>query len=171
MKGTYTLLLVCKRSFRTKIGKLGYVNVRKGHYLYTGSALGQGAVSLEGRLRRHRQVSKKTRWHIDYFTAKRNCTVSVAVCLRSRQRLECSINRALARRLNVRPVFPRAGSSDCACEAHLVKVVSSMSDRRVLDAVIRVYEDFRQLNQFSSDTASKSRGLLPIYSRKRRERF
>jgi Uri superfamily endonuclease len=142
LKGTYTLLLVCNNSFGRRIGRSRYLNISRGYYLYTGSALGQGSVSLEGRLKRHSRASKKTKWHVDYLTSRSNCTIRAAVCLQSRKRLECSIARAISAELSVEPVFPRAGSSDCSCEAHLVKVLSSRSERGIREALIKVYMKF-----------------------------
>ena len=164
MRGTYTLLLVCRGPFRTRIGTLGYAIVKKGYYLYTGSALGRGAVSLEGRLRRHWQISKKIRWHVDYLTSNRNCAVTAAVCLKSRRHMECLISRAIAERLKVRPVLLHAGSSDCGCEAHLVKIESSIAEKEVLSALSKVYGMFGEPIRMRQDVASRSLALVPIDS-------
>lgn len=142
MKGTYTLLLVCRNSFRRRIPRLGFVEVRRGCYVYTGSALGHGAVSLEGRVRRHRRASKKISWHVDYLTSRGKCKVNAAICLKSRKRLECSIARAITSELNVTPVFSHAGSSDCGCQAHLVKVEQLMSETALRGALMRIYSEF-----------------------------
>lgn len=171
MKGTYTLLLVCNVPFRTRIGRLGYASIENGYYLYTGSALGRGAISLEGRLRRHWQISKKIRWHVDYLTSHRNCAVTAAVCLKSGKHMECLISREIVGRLKVRPVLPHAGSSDCACEAHLMKVESPITEREVLNALSKVYGMFGEPFRIRQDVASRSLALVPIYSRKHRERF
>ena len=142
MKGTYTLLLVCKKPFRVKIGNLGNVNVGEGYYLYTGSALGSGALSLEGRLKRHSRRGKKVKWHVDYLTSDSRCRVMAAVCLRSRKRLECAINKVVVRRSNAKPLFSRAGSSDCKCDGHLTKMGSSIRAGKILPLVISVYRRF-----------------------------
>ena len=142
MRGTYTLLLVCREPFRTKIGSLGYANVDEGYYLYTGSALGSGALSLEGRLERHSQRAKKVKWHVDYLTSDPRCIVKAAVCLRSRKRLECAINKAVVRELSADPVLARAGSSDCKCDGHLTKVGSSIRAGKILTSVMSVYKRF-----------------------------
>ena len=142
MKGTYTLLLLCTKPFSVRIGSLGYASIGKGYYIYTGSALGQGSVSLEGRLRRHLQVSKKARWHVDYLTSDSRCRVKAAVCLRSRKRLECTINKAVVRELSADPVLARAGSSDCKCDGHLTKVGSSIRAGKILTSVMSVYKRF-----------------------------
>ena len=99
MKGTYTLIIACRKPFRTEIGKLGRVNVGKGYYLYTGSALGKGAVSLEGRLSRHLRARKRRQWHVDYLSSSRNCTVKFLVSFESDKHLECSVNQLIMNRL------------------------------------------------------------------------
>jgi len=122
MRGTYSILLKCSRRFRLKLGCLGYVDVKRGHYVYTGSALGKGPTSLEGRINRHRNRSKSIRWHIDYLTKRREMYFEGSVCLRSRTRLECAINEAVLEHLHGVPIVRHAGASDCRCPAHLVRV-------------------------------------------------
>lgn len=149
LKGTYTLILACKKPFRTVIGRLGRVNVGKGHYLYTGSALGQGGVSLEGRLGRHLRASKKRQWHIDYLTASRNCAVRVVIFVKSNKYLECSVNQAIMSRLSVKPLLPRAGSSDCHCEAHITKVMARLPEKQILRVLTAIYCLFGRPVRFS----------------------
>ena len=122
MRGTYTLLPACKRPFKLRIGKLGQTKVEKGHYLYTGSALGTGAVSLEQRIARHRRRNKRMKWHIDYLTAYREITVISVICLEDNKRLECQINQEILSRLNGKPIIRRVGASDCKCSGHLLSV-------------------------------------------------
>ena len=142
MKGTYTLLLVCKERFRVMIGRLGYANIDAGYYMYTGSALGVGAQSLEGRLGRHSQRSKKRRWHVDYLTSNSRCGITTAVWLMSPRRMECAINQAISREFNAKPVLPRAGSSDCKCDGHLMKIQSSIGPRGMSALLVSVYRRF-----------------------------
>ena len=142
MKGTYTLLIICKKPFRTKIGSLGYATIRKGHYLYTGSALGYGSVSLEGRLNRHLRGPKNVTWHVDYLTSNPRCRVKAIVCLRSSKRLECTINQEIVRNLSAKPILRRAGSSDCKCDGHLTRVGTSIGAGGILSKVTNVYQRF-----------------------------
>jgi Uri superfamily endonuclease len=142
LNGTYTLILHCKKPFRVKIGSLGYVDVGRGYCLYTGSALGRGSVSLEGRLKRHFRASKKPRWHVDYLTLHPLCDVDSAVCLKSAAHLECKINRAILRGLDVHPLLPHAGSSDCNCEAHLLKVEEHTGAQAISWSLTKIYEAF-----------------------------
>ncbi len=142
MKGTYTLLLICMKPFRTKIGSLGYATIGKGHYLYTGSALGTGSVSLEGRLNRHLRGPKNVRWHVDYLTSNPRYRVKAIVCLKSSKRLECTINQKIVRNLNAKPILIGAGSSDCKCDGHLTRVETSIGAGEILSKVTRAYQGF-----------------------------
>jgi Uri superfamily endonuclease len=151
LKGTYSILIVCRKSFRTKLGKLGYVNVRKGFYLYTGSALGNGAVSLEGRLNRHFRSSKNRRWHVDYLTSHRNCAAKLAIYLRSSRHLECSVNRAIDEVIQVRALLPRAGSSDCRCQCHLNRVVSPSNQSEISRFLKSIYRGFGKPVEISTE--------------------
>ena len=91
MKGTYTIVVRCKDERYSTFGKLGRARLRKGRYLYTGSALGHGAVSLEGRLERHMSRQKRLRWHVDYLTSCPGCNVTGAVYVACDGRLECKV--------------------------------------------------------------------------------
>ena len=122
LRGTYTLLLACKRPFKVRIGKLGMTKIEKGNYLYTGSALGKGAVSLEQRVARHRRRNKRVKWHVDYLTVRQEIRVVNVICIGVNKRLECQINRQILSNLNGKPIIPRAGASDCKCSAHLLSV-------------------------------------------------
>jgi len=95
----------CKVPFNATIGSHGSVRVTKGNYLYTGSALGRGAVSLEGRIKRHLRSSKPAKWHVDSFTTQARTQVLAAVSVRSPRRLECLINDSIMSRLPTAPVF------------------------------------------------------------------
>ena len=142
MKGTYTLILFCKEPFKTQIGSLGHVSVGKGHYLYTGSALGNGSVSLEGRLNRHLRVSKKVSWHIDYLTSDPRCRIKAIVCLKSGRRLECVINQEIVSKLAAKPVTMHAGASDCKCDGHLTRVGLSLGAREITATMANMYRRF-----------------------------
>jgi len=142
LKGTYTLLLFCGAPFRATIGRLGIADVEHGFYAYTGSALGDGAQSLERRLERHSRRSKRIHWHIDYLTSDPRCTIKAVVFLQSRRRLECVINQAVAKNLNATPIIPGAGSSDCKCQGHLLKVRYRISECEVLRLLQKVYGQF-----------------------------
>jgi Uri superfamily endonuclease len=136
------LLIHCKEPFGMKIGRLGYARIVEGYYAYTGSALGAGAQSLGGRLSRHLRISKKKKWHVDYLTSDARCKVKAAVCLRSRRRLECSINQAVVRKLDAEPVLPHAGSSDCKCSGHLTRILSSIRAGEIVPMLRSAYSRF-----------------------------
>ncbi len=151
MRGTYTIVLACERPMRVRFGKLGRVKVKIGHYLYTGSALGLGAISLEGRLTRHNRSFKKKRWHIDYLTARRGCKLKGAVYLISNKRFECKINRAIRKNMNTQSILEHLGASDCKCEAHLVRVTETLSNIKLLNWLKQTYSRFGVARLYSGE--------------------
>jgi Uri superfamily endonuclease len=139
MKGTYTIILACRKPLRVRFGRLGYAKLGKGFYVYTGSALGKGAASLEARIGRHQRHSKKLRWHVDYLASKPSCRVTTAVFLESRKHLECVINRRLTNRLRASPILPHIGASDCRCAGHLLIVAPSLTESEIIAQLRIVY--------------------------------
>ena len=138
LRGTYTLLLACKRPFNLRIGKLGLTKVEKGYYLYTGSALGTGAVSLEQRIARHRRRDKRVKWHVDYLTVHREITVVNVICTEINERLECQINQQIMSNLNGEPIIRRAGASDCKCSGHLLSV-RLLDSKAIMSKLKQIY--------------------------------
>ncbi|HKM75588.1 MAG TPA: DUF123 domain-containing protein [Candidatus Bathyarchaeia archaeon] len=139
--GTYSILLKSSKRFRLKLGCLGYVRVKRGHYVYTGSALGKGPTSLEGRINRHRRRSKRIRWHIDYLTKRREIQLEGSVYIYSRARLECTINEAVLDDLQGCPIVRHAGASDCRCPAHLLRV-REPTDGDLINYLERIYAEY-----------------------------
>lgn len=139
MKGTYTIIVECGFEGYLAFGRLGRARLRRGRYLYTGSALGCGATSLERRLERHGRRSKRRKWHIDYLTSKPGCRVVGAVYLVSRRRLECKVNRFISKELNLLPVLPKVGASDCNCEGHLLGPEFHLSKVALLRRLVNIY--------------------------------
>jgi len=140
LRGTYTLLLTCNKPLRLRVGKIGRTLLEKGHYLYTGSAMGIGGASLERRVARHRRRTKRRRWHVDYLTVRPEITVSHVVCLQSERRLECQINQQIISTLSAQPIARRAGAMDCKCSGHLLSVRGGLS--ATLAGLEEVYANF-----------------------------
>ena len=141
MKGTYTIVIRCRQSVDLSFGNLGRAKIRPGLYVYSGSALGRGAVSLEGRIRRHLRRRKKIRWHVDYVTSSRRCMVKAAIYLESTRRLECDVSRMIGERLGAHPLLPHIGASDCSCSGHLMRV-TSLREKGLLDEIWAMYAGF-----------------------------
>lgn len=138
MKGTYTIVVECKSDGYVVFGRLGRARLRAGRYVYTGSAMGVGATSLERRIQRHEKHSKTTRWHIDYLTSKPRCRVRGAVYLVSKRRLECNINGRILEVLKLLPVLPRIGATDCNCLGHLLGP-SNLNAEALLGHLANIY--------------------------------
>jgi sugar fermentation stimulation protein A len=110
-RGSYLLILKMDSSLVLDVGQLGRLTFQKGYYLYVGSAMR----NLAARIRRHLKKAKKQHWHIDYLTA--HTSTIIPLPLRSSQRDECEIARAISSIMKPGP--PGFGSSDCQCQTHL----------------------------------------------------
>lgn len=110
-RGSYLLLLELKRKGSINVGKLGKVPVRKGFYIYVGSAM----TNLSKRMERHRHLRKRHHWHIDELRA--TAEFRSVLPIRSSSRLECDIAQALSgiSEWNILGF----GCTDCSCNTHL----------------------------------------------------
>ena len=111
-RGTYVLVMQCRRAVKVQIGQLSNMCMEIGWYLYIGSAFGSGG--LKARVGRHLREQKKKHWHIDYLLEE---SVIKDVFL-SREE-ECDINRDIFLLPNAIIISNKFGSSDCSCESHL----------------------------------------------------
>ncbi|MBS7615125.1 GIY-YIG nuclease family protein [Candidatus Bathyarchaeota archaeon] len=122
VKGYYVLLIYVKANTEILVGKLGVKNFKKGYYVYTGSALGKGALSLGGRIRRHIRRQKTVKWHIDYLLSDENASVKAVMTSISEQKMECRINKRLKEVFHGQTPIMKFGASDCKenCYSHLL---------------------------------------------------
>ncbi len=116
MKGVYLLFLRVKRDCKILVGGLGEIYLRRGVYVYVGSAQN----NLEKRIFRHVEKHKKVKWHIDYVTVNKNTSIFAAYAYLLPKRYECRIARELMN-LMVRG-FKGFGASDCKCFSHFFEV-------------------------------------------------
>jgi len=111
--GTYVLLLELAHDRQVRVGALGEVAFRAGHYAYVGSAMG----GLHARLRRHLRQAKRMHWHIDYLLAE--APVRAIWYRASRERRECAWATAMSGYPGAAPHSAPFGASDCRCHSHL----------------------------------------------------
>ena len=137
MKGCYCLIINMNDTKSIRIGKLGKINFKKGHYIYVGSAMN----SLEPRLKRHLREDKKLHWHIDYLLKKSEIT---DIIFNENKKVECDISQYLSTKTNGINGF---GCSDCECESHLYyfknrkEAIECVKD--AYDSIAMEYEFFR----------------------------
>ncbi|MEO0232182.1 MAG: DNA/RNA nuclease SfsA [candidate division WOR-3 bacterium] len=110
-KGSYIIYGELKRSISLKIGGLGEIFFKKGHYLYIGSSMN----SLSSRIKRHLRKKKKLRWHIDYLIHYLENIKPIPI--RASEFLECSISKEIEKISD--GFIKNFGSSDCRCKSHL----------------------------------------------------
>jgi len=113
--GTYALILSCPRGKLVQIGKLGSLELRRGFYVYVGSALGPGVV--RARVAHHRRVSRRPHWHVDYLRPHTRLErVWYSLGEVRREHHWARVIRALE---GASLPIAGFGSSDCRCAAHL----------------------------------------------------
>jgi Uri superfamily endonuclease len=111
-RGTYCLIISCKKDTVVTVGKLGKIKFMTGYYAYVGSALN----SMDKRVKRHMERKKKIFWHIDHLTTHKDFKSCGAYIIENEKRMECRKASRIGKKL---PDIPGFGSSDCNCESHL----------------------------------------------------
>jgi sugar fermentation stimulation protein A len=109
--GVYLAIFRLPNTQTIAIGRLGRFTLRRGFYLYVGSA----QRNLEARLARHSRRRKPLRWQIDYLSTK--APLVGALVLHGPKSWECRLAALLAKHYP-RPIA-RFGASDCRCGGHL----------------------------------------------------
>ena len=115
--GTYALVLRAPRTISIRVGRLGPLDVRRGYYVYVGSAFGPGGVAA--RVGRHRSGAGRPRWHIDAL----RCVTRLVEVWITHDPIRREHDWAAAARGDLGGHVPLRGfgSSDCRCEAHLFR--------------------------------------------------
>ena len=113
--GTYALILFCFREKRVQIGKLGRLQLRRGFYVYVGSALGPGGV--RARVAHHQKDSQRPHWHIDYLGPQTR--LDRIWYSHDRVRREHQWARVVSALRGASVPVAGFGSSDCHCMTHL----------------------------------------------------
>lgn len=115
LPGTYALVLYCRINKKVEVGKLGFISLIPGYYIYVGSAFGPGG--LRARVHRHIRESKKKHWHLDYikgFTQPIEIWYSYEPEIREHQWAEI-----IKMGSHSQILMKGFGSSDCSCTTHL----------------------------------------------------
>jgi len=148
LKGIYTLIIRLKASVSVEIGALGRIRLPKATYLYTGSARGSGASSIEGRLTRHLRKTKRNFWHIDYLLKHELSQILAVVYSETKRSMECKVNQSVRREFGASSPAANFGSSDCTCETHLLKVADERTAEQLIKGVTLSYRRLRLDSNF-----------------------
>jgi len=140
--GIYTLVISLSREICLNVGKLGQQRFPKGHYTYTGSALGKGALSLKRRISRHIQKEKRNFWHIDFLLDNENATVTTVVAAQTNEKLECNLNSYIRREGWAEILVEGFGASDCRenCGSHLLFYPDITEEPVLVQKIVKCYE-------------------------------
>ena len=141
-RGTYTLIAFLPKETCLSVGRLGLCKFPRGHYAYTGSALGVGASGLRGRVSRHLRKEKKKFWHIDFLLANENITLTDVVAAQTSTKLECEMNRYIKENGGAEIPVPGFGASDCrqSCKSHLLFFPDIIKGDILVRKVVESYE-------------------------------
>ncbi len=115
LPGTYALILRAQERHAILVGKLGWMEVLPGRYVYLGSAFGPGG--LRARVGRHLRGAGVQHWHIDYL--RRVTTVEEVWYTLDPKPQECEWAKVFMHSCAAGIPLPGFGSSDCHCPAHL----------------------------------------------------
>lgn len=129
LPGSYALVLAVPEPLRLEVGRLGWLTLVPGLYVYFGSAMGPGG--LQARIRRHLRPDKVPHWHIDHLTRWVQPFVvhwRAATCGLGPVRLECGWCQRVAQCAGVEAPIRHFGSTDCraGCPAHLLRLPADM---------------------------------------------
>jgi Uri superfamily endonuclease len=114
--GTYVLILQATQHDHLQVGRLGWLTVTPGYYIYTGSAFGPGG--LRARLARHLSKPDTLYWHIDYLRTR---TLPEEIWVTAvAEKLEHAWASALRSIPGAHQPLRGFGASDCRCPSHLV---------------------------------------------------
>ena len=115
-KGTYMLFIYLKNNINVIVSRKKFM-LKKGYYIYVGSAFGNGGI--KARVKRHLRKQKRIHWHIDHITGTEESEI-IAIALATEQQVECIISSILSSINDVTPIFG-FGNTDCKdhCESHL----------------------------------------------------
>ncbi|MDT7864584.1 MAG: GIY-YIG nuclease family protein [Thermoproteota archaeon] len=111
LKGSYILIIKIKKKFKTKIGKIGDIDFKKGYYLYIGSS----KKTYKSRILRYLSKIKRKHWHIDYLITNKNAIIIGFILLLNKN--ECDISKIFYN--NKFKYVSKFGCSDCKCRSHL----------------------------------------------------
>jgi len=143
--GVYSLLIELKKNQKIKIGNLGKFEFPKGFYIYTGSAMN----SLEKRIDRHLRKNKKKFWHIDYLLSNKNAQIISILKIKTKERIECKLNKEIFKNLKGKILIKKFGSSDCNCKSHLIYLGNKIQQNQIIfDEIVE------RFNRFDSNLSS-----------------
>lgn len=139
--GTYALILHCSHRREIDFGKHGKMTLRKGCYVYVGSAFGYGGLSA--RIKRHCQISKSFHWHIDYLRpAVKINKVWYSLDPVKREHQWADIFNGTH---GVKVPIKGFGSSDCNCDSHLFFFDNAPSIKKFRKQIEQVILDHHQI--------------------------
>jgi sugar fermentation stimulation protein A len=113
--GSYSIVFSLRQKIEIFLPKFGIQKFDKGLYVYSGS----GKKNLLARIERHLRKKKKFKWHIDYFSSRKE--VEPVEIFLFKDKTECEIN-LFFKEIGGVILIPDFGSTDCKnkCGSHFL---------------------------------------------------
>ncbi len=134
VKGSYAMVIHVRNNLPVTIGGTP-IELRKGYYLYIGSALN----GIKRRLKWHFRKGKKIHWHVDNLTENGKIVdVYYVICNR---KIECEI----AERISLQKIRG-FGDTDCKCGGHLFyspdmeSIIKEIQNVMSIFGEVKIYE-------------------------------
>lgn len=127
LSGTYLLILKSRKITTIEVGKIGSMDVRKGYYLYVGSAFGPGGI--KARVNRHLRQNKLLRWHIDYL--RNHCSLEWVLVNYNTTKKESDWVKRLLLHPAYSIAFHQFGASDSCYPSHLFFSTELPTDKEI----------------------------------------
>jgi Uri superfamily endonuclease len=140
MKGVYAIILDIQDLYSLKINKKEF-QIKKGIYIYVGSALGLGGISK--RIERYFQIfngiKRNKHWHIDYLIPKAKRII--AIYAETNENYECRLFQALKNmEIENIEIVRGFGNTDCRakCGSHLL-YVGRIEIENIIEKVMEIF--------------------------------
>jgi Uri superfamily endonuclease len=137
MRGVYVLIIQVPHNLPLRIKSLGEFVLKRGTWVYIGSAMGSGSTNLENRISRHFRKEKTIHWHIDALL-QHSVNLQTSIWAESYQPMECKVVHSIENKKEFISGPAGFGASDCKnnCTSHLFQC---LIDQKVKYLIKRIF--------------------------------
>lgn len=138
--GIYVLIIRKSVCEKIAVGRFGSYVFPKGHYSYTGSALGTRSLNLRNRIAYHLRTKRRGHWHIDFLLDSKDTVIEGVVLSEANKLEECDISQGIEELRETTVCVKGFGSTDCRsrCQTHL-HYFRGCSHRKVVRDVSEIF--------------------------------
>ena len=162
LPGSYALILCAFVHGSVRIGRIGYLTVIPGFYVYVGSAFGSGGVCA--RIAHHARITRRPHWHIDYL--RRSTTLEESWYTNDPCSREHQWTDVFRHSPGASEPLDGFGSSDCRCRCHLFRFAGKPSLRSFRRRLALAAPEHGAIEVMRCDNRQEPMGIRPIVSGK-----